>query len=109
MQLTEAEILQVLHAIETGEVQLAPDDMTRPPAHQNGNVPYTTSHGWELVVFNDAGGWDYLDRITAPDGRTAEFDDFAKPISDDPFTYTMPQVYFYRPPDAVARDIYGLE
>lgn len=31
---------------------------------------------WEIVVFNDCSEFDYVDEATAPDGRTAEFDDW---------------------------------
>lgn len=32
-------------------------------------------HGWKIAVFNDCGGFDYFDSVTAPDGRSVTFDD----------------------------------
>ena len=73
MKLTSAEVLAVLHAIEKGEVTVTP---TEPPGEVfAGNVEYTASNGWKLMVFNDCNVWDYLDHATAPDGREWDFDD----------------------------------
>lgn len=40
------------------------------------NRTYRTTNGWKFEVFNDAGGMDYIDRVEAPDGRKAGFDDW---------------------------------
>mgnify|MGYP001564765988 CR=1 FL=1 len=34
----------------------------------HGNVVFRTSTGWEVVVFNDSGAWDYLESVTTPEG-----------------------------------------
>ena len=32
--------------------------------------------GYDLVIFNDCQELDYVDSVTAPDGRTGDFDDW---------------------------------
>lgn len=39
-----------------------------------GNVTFTVA-GWTVAIFNDCGGWDYIDEITAPDGRRFDYDE----------------------------------
>lgn len=95
--LMETDILRVLRAIEAGEVRLTPDGRAD-PRQDLGRIGYTTSTGWHLVVFNDAGNWDYLEEITAPDGRSAGFEEMD----------TMPQVCTYQPSLEVSREIYGI-
>jgi hypothetical protein len=41
-----------------------------------GEVTWTLC-GWTVVVFNDCGGWDYIDHIVAPDGRRWDYDAMA--------------------------------
>lgn len=41
-----------------------------------GNIEFVTESGWRIVFFNDVGELDYLDSITAPDGRTGSFGDW---------------------------------
>jgi hypothetical protein len=94
--LTAADILAVLQAIERREVQLIPDHEIHPD--DSGNMFYTTDTGWKLVVFNDLGCWDYLDSITAPDGRYATFDDIKR----------MPDVSDYTPSAEVEEQIYRM-
>ena len=55
-----------------------------------GNVEYETSDGWRLVFFNDCNDLDYLDSCTAPDGRTADFDDWVPGEGDYPRTSMNP-------------------
>lgn len=63
------EVLAVLRQIETGEVQILNPLWDLP---QDCWQPFTLSNGWEIVVFNDANEWDYLESATAPDGRKWE-------------------------------------
>lgn len=51
-----------------------------------GNIEFVTENGWRIVFFNDVGELDYLDSITAPDGRTGSFDDWCP---EDWMTKTM--------------------
>jgi len=37
------------------------------------NVPFITEAGWKIVVFQDGGDFDYIDRVTSPDGATIEY------------------------------------
>ena len=30
---------------------------------------------WEVVIFNDARDWGYVESVVSPDGRVADFDD----------------------------------
>lgn len=45
-----------------------------------GNVTWTF-RGWTIVVFNDCMDWDYLDSVTAPDGRTWDFDEMTDEVA----------------------------
>lgn len=40
-----------------------------------GNFEFTIGE-WKFVFFNDCDELDYVDKVTAPDGRTSEFDDW---------------------------------
>lgn len=69
-----AEILAVLNAISPE----APAELVGSGWRETyaGNVTWTF-RGWTVVVFNDCMGWDYLDAVTAPDGRRWDFDEMA--------------------------------
>lgn len=49
-----------------------------------GNVVFRIG-GYQVVIFNDCDELDYVDSATAPDGRTADFDEWtfaaAEPVS----------------------------
>lgn len=116
--LTGSECLEFLRAIERGEVTLQfdadawaraagwesyaarcrerPDPVVCPDDVWAGNCFYAASNGWKLVVFNDCGSWDYVDRVTAPDGRQADFDQIIHFIEG------------YTPSDEVARRCFGI-
>jgi hypothetical protein len=51
----------------------------------SGNVEYSFG-AWRITLFNDAMDLDYVDSVVAPDGRTAEYEDWFKPdhIGADP-------------------------
>jgi hypothetical protein len=69
-----AEILAVLNAIDAEHpAALVGDDWTEVFA---GEVTWTF-RGWNVVVFNDCNSWDYIDSITAPDGRRWDYDAMA--------------------------------
>lgn len=75
-----AEILAVLSGIEAGVVTLTADE---PWADVYcGNVTFHTSNGWTVVVFNDCDEWDYIDSVTAPDGRRIEFGDLPADVQN---------------------------
>lgn len=38
-------------------------------------VNFKSSNGWRFCVFEDAGGWDYLEWAQAPNGRRWDFGD----------------------------------
>ncbi len=67
---TEAEILAFLQAIEEGSVSLTP--AWEPQDIYAGNVNYTASNGWTVTIFNDCNVWDYIERLRTADGRDCE-------------------------------------
>lgn len=69
-----AEVTELMAAIREQRVTLTIDgDRTWQDTYA-GDVPFRTSHGWTLVVFNDCDDWDYIDHIEAPDGRRIDYD-----------------------------------
>jgi hypothetical protein len=70
MELLEDEVLAVLHAIERGEVTI-PEDQKRAAAESWGSVEFTCSNGWRFIIYNDAGAWDYIEEVVAPDGAAS--------------------------------------
>jgi len=38
------------------------------------NVKYRAPTGWVIEIFIDAGCWDYIDNIVAPDGRALDYE-----------------------------------
>jgi hypothetical protein len=96
MQLTEDEIRRFLEQIERGEVLLTP--IVEPQDVYAGVVEYGASNGWKLAVFNDCNDWDYLEWITAEDGRTVAFDELDQ----------VEWIRNYTPSEEVAWDRYRL-
>lgn len=70
-EITETEAITLLNAIEFGFIKLSPeldgDGVLR---------TWETENGWRITVFDDAGNWDYIDNIVAPDGRVLNWDYF---------------------------------
>jgi hypothetical protein len=95
--ISEAELLEFLRAIEEGSVSLRPE--CNPQDIYAGNVPYVAGNGWKIKIFNDCNEWDYIEAVTAPDGRSLDFDT----IEND-----MPLVREYSPSDDVAWRRYGI-
>lgn len=58
-----AEVLSMLNAIDRGEITV---DMVSEHGDSGATVHYSTSSGWHIEVFDDAGGWDYVERFRAP-------------------------------------------
>ncbi len=81
-----ARAVQLLKDIGAGRVALK-------PAH-NADILlrfYTTSNGWTIVVFDDAGEWDYIDRFVSPEGEVLKFDDYYDKV---------PEITNYEPTEA---------
>lgn len=98
--LTEKEVLDVLHAVERGEVTIPPEEAMAAEEAYCGNCTYHLSNGWVFIIFNDCGEWDYIHEVTAPDGRSLQFDDIAGEGASDP---PMPTLYDYHcPPTCTA-------
>lgn len=92
--ITEQEVLDVLHAVERGEVTLDPEDVAHARAQYNGFPSFRLSNGWIVTVENDRREWNGIDSIKAPN-MTLE-----REIAD------MPAVNRYMPPDP---DLWGLD
>lgn len=84
----EAEVLAVLvdvgygltaHCEETASAGTRGDVLEQTFA---GNIAWTLSNGWRVVVFNDCVEWDYIDRIEAPDGRWWEYPTHPEIVDD---------------------------
>ncbi len=71
--ISEKDILILLRAIEMGELKLKPEK--DPNSVFSGNIIYNISNGWQIIVFNDANTWDYIDSIKTDDGRIVNFED----------------------------------
>lgn len=74
---TIEELQNLLYAVNKGWIPVAPD--------QAVDALYVTYHlptGHVLVAFNDAGDWDYFERIVMPDGRQFDFDDIPAVLQD---------------------------
>lgn len=95
--LTEQKVLDVLRAVERGEVTLDPEDVALARAQYTGRLRFRLSNGWIVTVFNDCRKWDYLDEVETPDGRVLTYDELAD---------AMPQLEAYKPPDPT---LWGLD
>ena len=73
--ITRTEAADVLRRIARGQIDISAVGRSWNEVYA-GNVEFMTCDGWNLVVFNDCDDFDYLDSITAPDGRTGCFDDW---------------------------------
>jgi len=73
--LTEAEVVAVLEALNRGEVTIPEEERAAVAQQYNGDFDFHLSNGWTLTVFNDCDEWDYIARVSTPDGRTAGFDE----------------------------------
>lgn len=98
-QISEKEIIVFLKEIESGKIKLIPEE--DPFEVYSGNVKYRASNGWELIVFNDANTWDYIDSIKTSDGRFADFDtldememvrNYCPPLEISATAYKIPKV-----------------
>ena len=96
LALSKEEIFSFLYAIESGEIVLTPH--REPQWVYAGAVGYEASNGWRIVIFNDANAWDYIEWITASDGRCVDFYDMEN-HSD---------LHNYVPSDEVAWRRYGI-
>jgi hypothetical protein len=89
------EVLQLLLEIERGEVSLTA--LEDPQRVYSGEVRYRASNGLELVVFNDANQWDYLDSVFRDGVLLTDFDEFeASPAGQ------------YQPSEEAAWRCYGI-
>lgn len=67
------ELLAFLEAVKSGDIRL--EALYSPQDVYAGNVKYSASNGWSLVIFNDCNDYDYIDSVRTEDGREIDFDD----------------------------------
>jgi hypothetical protein len=92
------ELNDFLRAIESGEILLTTP--RSPMEVYSGNMTYRASNGWEIVIFNDSGEWDYVDSISTADGRVYRFEDM-----DGDYL----ELEDYEPPEEVIEQRYGFQ
>jgi len=92
---SEDEVLEVIARVEAGDLLVTKDCSWDVGAL---GVKFTTEDGWRIVVFNDAGQWDYIETVEAPDGRFLE-----SPEIDE-----MPCVEDYHPATVAIARLWGL-
>jgi len=68
--ITDEQVEQLFKDIDEGRVTVKPTRETWKEAWA-GDVEFTCSNGWRVVVFNDCDEWDYVDSVIAPDGDKA--------------------------------------
>lgn len=73
-QILDNEVADLLRQIEQGTVGVRYAEGTTVRMGFLDDPVYETSNGWRLEVFVDVHCWDYVHRITTPDGRKANFD-----------------------------------
>lgn len=70
------EVMLALQVVSLGWVHVIPlnDDSDGSDDHYFSVREYALGvTGWWIGVFDDAGGWDYLEWVRAPDGRRWEY------------------------------------
>ena len=83
MSIQAEEIAEVFRQALRGEIAVKVEGDKSWSDVYCGNVEFMFGD-WRIVVFNDCWEFDYVDEVTAPDGRHAEFDDWgldADPIA----------------------------
>jgi hypothetical protein len=99
----EVEVWLLLDDIEAGRVVIPEREKEIASKLYSGVVTYAPTYpdgtltGWVVSVFNDCDSWDYLEHVTAPDGRSMAFREM------------NPNLQAYRPEKAGARALWGLE
>ena len=76
MKLTEEDIVALIASVDAGRSTIACVGETWREVWAGDctfRVVAGEFAGWEIVWFNDCDSWDYVDHVTAPDGRLAVF------------------------------------
>lgn len=101
------EIKEFLQQIERGDVIL-----TRVTTHSFasycGNILYTASNGWTIVVFNDCDEWDYIDRVIDTEGNVVTFHDLERDFDNLPEAERGGHPHEYEASDEVTKTRYGI-
>lgn len=64
-------LTEILRRIDAREVKLILDP--RPREEWWNGYPTYYAEGWEFVVFDDCDCWDYLEKVTTPEGDVIEY------------------------------------
>lgn len=79
--MTEQDIVAMCEAVDAGELSVELEGgETWEQAYGAGNLTFRFGNGVRLIVFNDAGEWDYIDSYIAVDGTKTEVDWFDAPL-----------------------------
>lgn len=95
----KSRILEFFKDIEQGNITLTSD--TEPQFVFAGNVEYTASNGWKVVIYNDCNEWDYIDSIHDEKGLLGEY------TPSSPSIFDLSEVR-YKPPKSLWWKLYGL-
>lgn len=107
-RLSEQEVLDVLGAVERGEVTIPDGEKQAAQEAYCGDCTFHLSNGWVFVIFNDCDEWDYISEARAPDGRLLRYEDIAGSQPYDPAGPALPALYGYTPPIDRAIDLWGI-
>jgi hypothetical protein len=73
--MTEQDVVAMCEAVDAGELSVELEGgETWEEAYGAGNLTFRFGNGIRLVVFNDAGEWDYIDSYISVDGTKTEAD-----------------------------------
>lgn len=72
-----------------------------PESFWSGDLAFTLSNGWTVVVFLDCGDWDYIDHVVAPDGTTFDCCETKNPEHADQWH----PLFFWQPHNEMVRPL----
>lgn len=74
-------IEQVLQDADNGLLKIVQLDHSWKEVYA-GNVIFKIEGGWLIEVFNDCDSWDYMDKITTPEGDVYSFNQIAEGLNE---------------------------
>lgn len=82
------EVMALFRSVLAGGSAMEPRDV---PWDEDGGDMRFAIDGYEVVIFNDCDDLDYVERVTAPDGRRSEHEDWAAHGGDPSHRLTEPE------------------
>jgi len=73
-EMPSTEVANVIRGALAGAIPVRGIDAIGPWERLGGYDVRFAFGDWELSIFNDGGGVDYIDRAVAPDGRVGDYD-----------------------------------